>query len=44
MNVLKIAAGIQAATPADKTRYDVKADGKVDILDAAQMLRTVNGL
>jgi hypothetical protein len=44
VNILKIAAGITAATPADKTRYDVKADGKVDILDAAQLLRTVNGL
>lgn len=41
---LKIAGGIQTASSADKTRLDVNTDGKVDLLDATQIMRTVNGL
>jgi hypothetical protein len=43
-NALKIAGGISAATGADKDRLDSNADGKVDLLDAAKILRGVNGL
>lgn len=43
-SALKIAGGLQTATAQDKTKLDVNGDGKVDLSDAAKLLRTLNGL
>jgi hypothetical protein len=42
-SALKIAGGLQTASPADKTKLDVDANGKVDMLDALKLDRQLNG-
>ena len=47
LTALRIAGGLQAATSADMSRYDVVAGasaGKIDIADVVKLLRTANGL
>jgi hypothetical protein len=46
ISALRIAGGFQAATAQDMARLDVAkgaSSGHIDILDAAQILRTING-
>jgi hypothetical protein len=43
--VLRMAGGLQAVTPADLARYDVvggSSAGRVDLMDAAHILRSIN--